>query len=97
VIDDPHLGVAPRGDGDGLEADGDGSLVLQALFVDAIDFEAVIGGIDGEEALSVGREGERTNVAALKDGDGRRGVRRGGGGGDTEGRRQDKRCGDKRR
>jgi hypothetical protein len=51
VVDDPDLVVVARRDGHRLEADGDGDAMLQAVVLDAEDFETVVRCIGREEEL----------------------------------------------
>ena len=55
VVDDPDLVVAPRRDGDRLEADRDrGERATSRSAVDAEDLEAVVRRVDREQAFAVG-------------------------------------------
>ena len=54
MIDDPDLVIAARRDGDRLEPDGDGCLVLEPPGPDTKDLEPVVRGVDREQALAIG-------------------------------------------
>jgi hypothetical protein len=54
MVDDPYLFIAPGGDRDRLEADGNRHARHEARGLDLEDLEAVVGGIDGVEEPAAG-------------------------------------------
>ncbi|HXR44841.1 MAG TPA: hypothetical protein VN759_08545, partial [Pseudolysinimonas sp.] len=66
VVDDPDLAVRAGGDGDRLEADRDRGGADELALLDAKDLEPVVGRVDGEQELLVGRDRERSHLSALE-------------------------------
>ena len=67
MVHHPDLAVRARRDGHGLEPDRDRTGMGQvAGAVDGEDLEPIVGRVDREEAATVGRQREGTNLTALE-------------------------------
>jgi hypothetical protein len=77
MIDDPHLAVAPRRDGHGLEPDRHGSLVDETVICDAEDLKTVIWSVRYKEEFAARRECEGADLSTLEEGKSGGGIHQG--------------------
>ena len=66
MVHHPSLAVAARGDRDRLESDRHGGHRHRQSAVQREDLQPVVGRVDGEQGLAVGRERERADLPALE-------------------------------